>query len=39
MADVLRVIDFPLPGDARTLVLNANCVKQQVVCYLEARSC
>ncbi len=36
MASVLRVVDFPLAGDGRRLRLNANCVKQQVVCYLEA---
>ncbi|BDG05477.1 PEP/pyruvate-binding domain-containing protein [Anaeromyxobacter oryzae] len=33
LAEVLRVIDFPLPGEARTLWLNASCVRQEVVCY------
>jgi pyruvate, water dikinase len=28
------VVDFPLPGDGRTLWLNASCVAQEVVCYL-----
>jgi hypothetical protein len=38
LAPVLRVVDFPLAGDGRRLRLNANCVKQQVVCYLEPPS-
>lgn len=38
MADVVHVVDFPSPanGDARELWLNANCVEQQVLCYLAA---
>jgi pyruvate, water dikinase len=34
LADVVHVVDFPLPGDGRTLWLNASCVAQEVVCYL-----
>jgi pyruvate, water dikinase len=34
LAPVIRVIDFPLPGDGRVLWLNANTVAQEVVCYL-----
>jgi pyruvate, water dikinase len=34
MADVVRVVDFPLPGDGRSLWLNASCIAQRVVCYL-----
>jgi hypothetical protein len=34
LAQVVRVVDFPLPGDARRPWLNADCVKQEVVCYL-----
>jgi hypothetical protein len=37
MGEVVRVVDFPLEGDDRTLWLNANCVGQDVVCYLEPR--
>jgi hypothetical protein len=36
MAPVIRVVDFPLEGDGRTLWLNANCVRQDVLCYLQA---
>jgi hypothetical protein len=36
MADVVRVIDFPLPGDGRSLWLNASCIDQRVLCYLAA---
>jgi hypothetical protein len=36
MADVVRVADFPLPGDGRVAWLNANCVRQEAVCYLVA---
>jgi hypothetical protein len=35
MAEVVRVVDFPLGCDNRTLWLNANCVRQDVLCYLE----
>jgi pyruvate, water dikinase len=35
MSEAIRVIDFPLPGDGRTLWLNASCVGQEVLCYLE----
>ncbi|HET7753007.1 MAG TPA: PEP/pyruvate-binding domain-containing protein [Anaeromyxobacteraceae bacterium] len=38
MADVVRVVDFPLAGDDRTLWLNANCVRQDVLCYLQPSS-
>ena len=34
LADVVRVVDFPRPGDARTLWLNASCIDQRVLCYL-----
>jgi hypothetical protein len=34
MAEVVRVIDFPLAGDDRALWLNATCVDQRVLCYL-----
>ncbi|GEJ58085.1 PEP/pyruvate-binding domain-containing protein [Anaeromyxobacter diazotrophicus] len=34
LAEVVRVIDFPLPGDARTLWLDASCVRQEASCYL-----
>lgn len=34
MAEVVRVVDFPLP-DGRGLRLHADCVKQQVRCWLE----
>ena len=34
MAAVGRVIDFPLRGDGRSLWLNADCVRQEAVCYL-----
>ena len=37
MAEVVRVVDFPLEGDGRTLWLNANCVRQDVLCYLQPR--
>jgi pyruvate, water dikinase len=37
LAPVVRVVDFPLEGDGRTLWLNANCVEQKVVCYLQGR--
>jgi hypothetical protein len=37
LAGVVRVIDFPLEGDGRQLWLNANCVKQEVLCYLAPR--
>jgi hypothetical protein len=31
MAEVVRIVDFPLDG--RDLWLNANCVRQEVLCY------
>jgi hypothetical protein len=34
MAPVVRVVDFPLPGDDRTLWLHASCVAQTAVCHL-----
>jgi pyruvate, water dikinase len=34
MSDVVRVVDFPLAGDGRTLWLNASCIDQRVLCYL-----
>ena len=36
LAEVVRVIDFPLPDDARALWLNADCVRQEALCYLGA---
>jgi pyruvate, water dikinase len=35
MAGVVRVVDFPSPLDGRSLVLNANSVRQEVLCWLE----
>jgi len=35
MAGVVRVLDFPLAGDRRSLWLNVNCVKQRVLLYLK----
>lgn len=32
---VVRVVDFPLRGDGRSLWLNANCVRQEAIAYLE----
>ena len=34
MAEIVRVVDFPLPGDGRSLWLNASCIDQRVLCYL-----
>mgnify|MGYP001384001975 CR=1 FL=1 len=34
MAEVVRVVDFPLAGDGRSLWLNASCIDQRVLCYL-----
>ena len=34
LADVVSVLDFPRPGDARSLWLNASCIDQRVLCYL-----
>jgi hypothetical protein len=34
MAEIVRVVDFPLPGDGRSLWLNADCVRQEALCYL-----
>jgi hypothetical protein len=36
LAAVVRVVDFPLPGDPRALWLNADCVRQEALCYLGA---
>jgi hypothetical protein len=36
LAHVVRVVDFPLPGDDRALWLHADCVRQEVMCYLRA---
>jgi hypothetical protein len=36
LAPVVRVVDFPLPGDRRALWLNADCVRQEALCYLGA---
>jgi pyruvate,water dikinase len=35
LASVVRVLDFPSPGDGRALLLNANSVLQEVLCWLE----
>jgi pyruvate, water dikinase len=35
LAGVVRVVDFPSRGDGRTLVLSANSVRQEVLCWLE----
>ncbi|HEX9241629.1 MAG TPA: PEP/pyruvate-binding domain-containing protein [Anaeromyxobacter sp.] len=34
LADVVRVVDFPRRGDARSLWLNASCLDQRVLCFL-----
>ncbi len=34
LEDVVRAIDFPLPGENRTFWLHASCVGQEVRCYL-----
>jgi hypothetical protein len=36
LAGIVRVIDFPLPDDPRALWLNADCVRQEALCYLGA---
>ena len=36
LAHVVRVVDFPLPGDDRALWLHADCVRQEVMSYLRA---
>jgi hypothetical protein len=36
IAEIVRVIDFPLRGDGRSLWLNADCVRQEALCYLAA---
>ncbi|HET7827222.1 MAG TPA: PEP/pyruvate-binding domain-containing protein [Anaeromyxobacter sp.] len=36
LADVVRVIDFPLRGDRRSLRLHADFVRQEALCYLSA---
>ena len=38
LAPVIRVVDFPLAGDARALWLNASCIDQRVLCYLAPAS-
>ncbi|HEY7725447.1 MAG TPA: PEP/pyruvate-binding domain-containing protein [Anaeromyxobacteraceae bacterium] len=35
MAGVVRVVDFPSDEDGRELWLNASCLDQQVLCYLQ----
>jgi pyruvate,water dikinase len=35
MGAVVRVVDFPLPGDGRALRLEADCVRQEALCHLE----
>ncbi|WP_242335064.1 MULTISPECIES: PEP/pyruvate-binding domain-containing protein [unclassified Anaeromyxobacter] len=37
LAHVVRVVDFPLPEDGRALWLHADCVRQEVMCYLRAQ--
>ena len=37
LSNAVRVVDFPLEGDGRTLWLNANSFEQKVVCYLQGR--
>jgi hypothetical protein len=34
MERIVRVVDFPLPGDGRSLWLNASCIDQRVLCFL-----
>jgi hypothetical protein len=34
LASVVRVVDFPRRGDARSLWLNASCIDQRVLCFL-----
>jgi hypothetical protein len=34
LSSVLHVLDFPLPGDGRTLWLDADFLRQQALCYL-----
>jgi pyruvate,water dikinase len=36
MAAIIHVVDFPSAEDGRELWLNANCVDQEVLCYLAA---
>jgi hypothetical protein len=36
LAEVVRIVDFPLPGDGRPLRLHADCVRQAVLCHLHA---
>jgi hypothetical protein len=36
LASVVRVVDFPLADDGRALWLNADCVRQEAICYLSA---
>ncbi len=36
MAQVVRVVDFPLPGDGRRLSLTASGLRQEVLCWLQA---
>lgn len=35
LAGVVRIVDLPLRGGGHALWLNANCVRQEVLCYLE----
>jgi len=34
IAEIVRVVDFPLRGDGRSLWLDADCVRQEALCYL-----
>jgi pyruvate, water dikinase len=36
LAGVVRVLDFPSRGDGRPLLLSANSVRQEVLCWLES---
>ncbi len=36
LADVVHVVDLPSSAEPRALWLNANCVDQQVLCYLQS---
>jgi pyruvate, water dikinase len=38
MAEVVRVLDFPLPGETRSLWLHADFVRQEALCYLAAQA-
>ncbi|HEY6006404.1 MAG TPA: PEP/pyruvate-binding domain-containing protein, partial [Anaeromyxobacter sp.] len=38
MAGIVRVLDFPRPGDDRSLWLHADFVRQEALCYLAAQA-